>query len=58
MSEISIVFMESNEQLKDLEEKESKLSNKIYNMRHVVNTLSGYVETIESFMESEYAKAV
>ena len=57
MSEVSIVFMEANEQLKDLEEKESRLSNKIYNMRRVVNTLSGYVETIESFMEKEYAKA-
>lgn len=57
MSEISILFMEANEQLKDLEEQESKLSNRIYNMKHVVNTLSGYVETIESFMESEYAKA-
>ena len=57
MSEVSIVFMEANEQLKDLEEKESRLSNKIYNMRRVVNTLSGYVETIESCMEKEYAKA-
>jgi hypothetical protein len=57
MSEVSIMFMETNEHLEELEEKESKLSNKIYNMRRVVNTLSGYVETIESFMESEYAKA-
>jgi hypothetical protein len=56
MSEVSIVFMEANEHLEELEEKESKLSNMIYNMRRVVNTLSGYVETIESFMESEYAK--
>jgi hypothetical protein len=56
MSEISILFMEANEQLKALEEQESKLSNRIYNMKHVVNTLSGYVDTIESFIESEYAK--
>lgn len=56
MSEVSIVFMETNEQLKELEKEKSKLSNKIYNMNHVVNTLSGYVTTIEKFMESEFTK--
>jgi (p)ppGpp synthase/HD superfamily hydrolase len=57
---VKIYDLEDNmdiRRLKELEEKESKLSNKIYNMKRVVNTLSGYVETIESFMESEYAKA-
>ena len=57
MSETSEVFMELNNELHDLEEKESKLSNKIYSMKRVVNTLSGYVDTINSFIEKEYVKA-
>jgi hypothetical protein len=57
MSETSEVFMELNNELHDLEEKESKLSNKFYSMKRVVNTLSGYVDTINSFIEKEYVKA-
>jgi hypothetical protein len=57
MSETSEVFKDLNDKLRDLEGKESALCSKIYSMKRVVKTLSGYVDTINSFLEKEFAKA-
>lgn len=57
MSETSEVFKDLNDKLRDLEGKVSALCSKIYSMKRVVKTLSGYVDTINSFQEKELAKA-
>ena len=58
MCEISTEFNERNSLLKVMEHQESEMNSKLWNMQHVVNTLSGYVDTINAALETEYALAV
>lgn len=58
MCEISTEFNERNGLLKVMEHQESEMNSKLWNMQHFVNTLSGYVETINAALEKEYALAV
>ena len=54
MEQLSPTFMIKAERLDELEDQEYNLSSKISHTRSVINTLTGYIETIEEAIKVKY----
>jgi len=58
MCQISTEFKEEIERLEILNKQESKINSELWNMKQVVSTLSGYVNTINAALAKELGQAV